>query len=682
MAKTIDRMTVNGVSYLLKDTAAQVAAAAAQETADTAQGTATAAQEAAAELAEVLPGISTDISSLETALNTKANQSQVDDLDSAFKAITGYDSFSFSSIGTHAFSYEFTANTVYYFKNISDSGRITISVSADGDEYEVVDSGLIAGGVKYFAPSSDKHYLRVYNNTANAMLLVQTYTGYAYEKIDTIEIEQNVLNTSVKKIGNKLVDLSGTVFLNNNDFEIGNIGFSSSGFVYTDNTKRVRTKQGVVIKLYDGDIISVADPSTARVAWGRINADGTYTANSEWITNNPYYVYSDAHYAFVIEAIPAATVTNIEDLLSQLVIIRGDNLTKACYDFDNLRIHSVNHKGYSTIAPENTLPAFTLSKVMGFDFIETDVQMTLDNIPVVCHNATIDATSNGTGAISEMTYAQLAQYDFGSWKDIKYAGTKIPKLEEVILLCKQLGLYAYLELKDAVTLTQEQVKIIVDTVKAQGMLRSVVWISFNIDYLKMILAEDKGAFVLYILSTDITAAARNRIFEIDTGFNRFGFDFNYNVAQTHVDWAKERKIPFGFWTVNTTSVMESTDKSAYAITSDNIVYADYLSLAVEELKPLSVYDSRITVSGGYSNNGNSIKISAEFEGVYQADNGPRIIYGLPKPKRMCPVNIVKVNCDDGDYTVVGAYVSTDGVLFIDSLVTGERYLLSADYSLI
>jgi hypothetical protein len=109
----------------------------------------------------------------------------------------------------------------------------------------------------------------------------------------------------------------------------------------------------------------------------------------------------------------------------------------------NTNVNSVNHRGYNTIAPENTLPAYQLSRKMGFTMVECDVQFTSDDVAVLLHDATIDRTSNGTGNINDLTWAEVQQYDFGSWKSADYTGTRIPSFAEFIQLCKYLGLKAY-----------------------------------------------------------------------------------------------------------------------------------------------------------------------------------------------------------------------------------------------
>lgn len=124
----------------------------------------------------------------------------------------------------------------------------------------------------------------------------------------------------------------------------------------------------------------------------------------------------------------------------QWMMVYGQNL------YDNPNIRAVNHRGYCTEAPENTLSAFRLSKKMGFRYVECDVSFTSDTVPVLLHDSTVDRTSNGSGNISAMTLEQVKALDFGSWKSAEYAGEKIPTFEEFMLLCKQIGLHPYIEI--------------------------------------------------------------------------------------------------------------------------------------------------------------------------------------------------------------------------------------------
>lgn len=180
------------------------------------------------------------------------------------------------------------------------------------------------------------------------------------------------------------------------------------------------------------------------------------------------------------------------------------------YDFvnaphvtDYANVKSINHAGYSGTdgAPENTIPAFVQSKAHGFDFIECDTAVTKDGVVVCIHDNTIDRTSDGTGNVRDLTYAQLQQYDFGSWKSEEYAGTKIPKLEEVLDLCKALRLHPYIEIKYNGSFTRAEVEQIVDLVRSKCMLDSVTFISFSSQQLGWVMSAYKYARLGLITNT-------------------------------------------------------------------------------------------------------------------------------------------------------------------------------------
>ena len=67
----------------------------------------------------------------------------------------------------------------------------------------------------------------------------------------------------------------------------------------------------------------------------------------------------------------------------------------------------VAHRGANLRAPQNTIPAFVEAIKHGADGVEFDVQMTKDGELVICHNFTVDATSNGTGKIVDKTFEEL-----------------------------------------------------------------------------------------------------------------------------------------------------------------------------------------------------------------------------------------------------------------------------------
>ena len=91
----------------------------------------------------------------------------------------------------------------------------------------------------------------------------------------------------------------------------------------------------------------------------------------------------------------------------------------------------IAHRGASMYAPENTLAAFELAIEMGADAIELDTMLTADGIPIVIHDHSLDRTTDGIGSVSSKTVAELKLLDAGSAFDIRFAGERIPTLEEV-----------------------------------------------------------------------------------------------------------------------------------------------------------------------------------------------------------------------------------------------------------
>lgn len=93
----------------------------------------------------------------------------------------------------------------------------------------------------------------------------------------------------------------------------------------------------------------------------------------------------------------------------------------------------VAHRGLLRHAPENTLANFRACLELGFGF-EFDVEITQDGHLVCIHDRTVDRTTNGQGEVSKLTLQQVRQLDAGSWFDPRFAGQKVPTVEEVLQL--------------------------------------------------------------------------------------------------------------------------------------------------------------------------------------------------------------------------------------------------------
>lgn len=107
----------------------------------------------------------------------------------------------------------------------------------------------------------------------------------------------------------------------------------------------------------------------------------------------------------------------------------------------------IAHRGASFDAPENTLAAFKEAWRQGADGIETDIYLTSDGRLVCIHDKTTKRTGGADLTVVESSYDALSKLDFGSWKDGKFKGEKIPLLEEV-LDALPVDKFFFVEIKD------------------------------------------------------------------------------------------------------------------------------------------------------------------------------------------------------------------------------------------
>lgn len=371
--------------------------------------------------------------------------------------------------------------------------------------------------------------------------------------INGMKASVSMLNTDI----NGMVDTS-------NIFEIGNITANTSGWTYSDSTKRIRTKEGVTLWLVPGDVISLTDYSNARFALGWRTSGGNYSGGS-WHQED-FMVYQAGYYVMVISNLPEVALSSVDTLLTLVRIKKCVNLkSKALTAQAN--ICAINHRGYNMIAPENTMPAFKLSKEMGFDWVETDISFTSDNVPVLLHDNTIDRTSDGTGDINSMTYAQVEEYDFGSWKSTEYTGTKIATLAELLDFCKKSGMRAYLELKSFGS-SEANVKACAKLVQEYGLEDKMVWISFSavsLEYIRDVIPSATLGYIVSTLDANAIATASGLLNGENTVF--IGAPPNQFTSE-NIDAMIAEGISGNAYTVNTLTGVVEASKFVKSITTD------------------------------------------------------------------------------------------------------------------
>ena len=107
----------------------------------------------------------------------------------------------------------------------------------------------------------------------------------------------------------------------------------------------------------------------------------------------------------------------------------------------------IGHRGLSSLAPENTMAAFRSAVDHQVGWVEADVDIIADGTIIICHDSTLDRTTNRTGRYDDLTVADLAGIDAGGWFSSQFEGEPLPALRDLIDLMNEAGLNANIEIK-------------------------------------------------------------------------------------------------------------------------------------------------------------------------------------------------------------------------------------------
>lgn len=108
----------------------------------------------------------------------------------------------------------------------------------------------------------------------------------------------------------------------------------------------------------------------------------------------------------------------------------------------------IAHRGACGYAPENTLAAFRRAHELGATWVEFDVVLSKDGVPVIFHDSTTTRTTNlPDRKIADLTLKEIKQLDAGSWFSSEFRGEQIPTLEETLTFLRKHRMQANIEIK-------------------------------------------------------------------------------------------------------------------------------------------------------------------------------------------------------------------------------------------
>jgi len=122
----------------------------------------------------------------------------------------------------------------------------------------------------------------------------------------------------------------------------------------------------------------------------------------------------------------------------------------------------IGHRGAKAYAPENTLASFHAAADLGIEWVETDVKLTKDGVPIIFHDDDLSRCTNGSGLVAETDFKTIQELDAGMWFGDSFMGEKIPSLEDALNVIIDRGLGLNLEIKPCAGREKETAEVALD----------------------------------------------------------------------------------------------------------------------------------------------------------------------------------------------------------------------------
>lgn len=166
----------------------------------------------------------------------------------------------------------------------------------------------------------------------------------------------------------------------------------------------------------------------------------------------------------------------------------------------------IGHRGFPAQYPENTMVSFDAAIRAGVGMIELDVTLSRDSELVVIHDDTLDRTTNGAGAVDNQTLSELRKLDAGGWFHEKFAGEKIPTLDEVLDSLVD-RVMINVEIKPSATGARSYIDLIVEktlaAIDARDVKQRILISSFDPEILKAVAGFHRHPAIALLLEEAI-----------------------------------------------------------------------------------------------------------------------------------------------------------------------------------
>lgn len=250
-------------------------------------------------------------------------------------------------------------------------------------------------------------------------------------------------------------------------------------------------------------------------------------------------------------------------------------------------INVIGHRGMPSIAQENTIKGSVLAVEHGANIVENDVYLTKDGVVVVMHDSTIDRTTNGSGKVEDMTYAQLSQYKVDS-----FAGAPaepIPTLEDYMKEFKGKDVIIYIEIKTKKAEIVPAIKALIDKYDFYSQAAVIAFSEEQVQLVRKTIPE---------ISCGYLSSSLSSLYGISAAVYEYSSTFNPTQSIVNKDLLRDlyhRGITVWPYTINASGTFDE-----FVLMGVSGITTNYANFIEKYVKTLTADKSEYSLSAGAS----------------------------------------------------------------------------------
>lgn len=218
------------------------------------------------------------------------------------------------------------------------------------------------------------------------------------------------------------------------------------------------------------------------------------------------------------------------------------------------KIRFIGHAGTESFAPGNTLEAYRVSSLMGMWGAECDLGITSDKELVLMHDETVDATTDGTGKVSDLTLSQIRELNVDHGLR-GFTNVKVPTFREYLNVCKEFGLFPVIEVKYNAH-TSGMADGVLSILDEYNLINDSMIISFGKDALSYIRNKNKQVHLQHILKVTETITDEEISYLNTLGNASVDVYGTLELTKGIIDKCHKAGISVNAWTVDTVGLQD------------------------------------------------------------------------------------------------------------------------------